>query len=141
MKKAVSTLIGMLAVASLLVGVTAVPASADDGEWSQSGCSGPYYTSRPDVWWYGVPGQGSYYMWLYHNNNAARWVGTGFYQKYAQQGHECGWLGAPDTDVYSAGALYPNGTYTIQRFQGGHIAQYYGTMYYCNLAYSSCWLA
>lgn len=56
-----------------------------DNAWSQSGC-------RTDVWWYGVPGQGSYY-WTARFGQY--WVGGGVYQRFAAARYECGGLGAP----------------------------------------------
>lgn len=58
-----------------------------DGFWS-IGC-------RPDVQWYGFPGQGSYYRW---NNGPMRWVGGGVWSKYRDMGFECGPLGPPVKD-------------------------------------------
>lgn len=56
-----------------------------DYEWSQSGC-------RSDVWWYGVPGAGSY-QWT--QRWGQYWIGGGIYQKFAALGYECGGLGPP----------------------------------------------
>jgi hypothetical protein len=56
-----------------------------DGSWSQSTC-------RADVWWWGVPGQGTHY-WT--QRFGQYWVGGGVYQRYAAAGYECGNLGPP----------------------------------------------
>lgn len=56
-----------------------------DNAWSQSTCNG-------DVWWWGVPGQGTHY-WTARFGQY--WVGGGVYQVYASVGWECGGLGPP----------------------------------------------
>ncbi len=56
-----------------------------DNAWSWSTC-------KPDVQWYGVPGQGSY---LWTARFGTYWVGGGLYQKFAAVGYECGSLGPP----------------------------------------------
>lgn len=56
-----------------------------DNQWTPSTC-------RPEVWIYGVPGEGAY-AWT-----AARgsyWVTGGVYQAWRSQGFECGVLGWP----------------------------------------------
>ena len=78
-----------------------------DNQWSQSGCRG-------DVWWYGVPGQGSY---LWTARFGTYWVGGGVYQKFASVGYECGGLGAPVKDYQW---LSEFGAYG-QWFQGGAV--------------------
>ncbi len=80
-----------------------------NGSWSE-GC-------RPGVWWYGIPGQGSYYWTARYGTY---WVGGGVYQKfatYASPGYECGALGAP---VKEYQWLSEFGAYG-QWFQGGAI--------------------
>lgn len=63
-----------------------------DGAWSQSGCSGPVYESRPDVWWYGIPGQGCWYWTAVYG----QWFVTGsIYANFASGGWECGNAGPP----------------------------------------------
>ncbi len=61
-----------------------------DGSWSQSGCQ----PSRPDVWWFGFPGQGCYY-WTFRFGQ--HWVGSNL-ALYAAWNHECGQLGPPVKD-------------------------------------------
>lgn len=56
-----------------------------DGSWSQSTCRG-------DVWWWGVPGEGTHY-WT--QRFGQYWVGGGVYQTYAGANWECGGLGPP----------------------------------------------
>lgn len=56
-----------------------------DGAWSASGC-------RPDVWWWGIPGQGT---WYWTARYGQYWVGGIVYQIFAAHGYECGGLGAP----------------------------------------------
>ena len=79
-----------------------------DNSWSQSGC-------RSDVWWYGVPGQGSY---LHTARFGTYWVGAGIYQRYAALGYECGWLGAPVKAYQWLSEFSAYG----QWFEGGAIA-------------------
>lgn len=56
-----------------------------DKFWSWSTC-------RPDVMWYGVPGEGSH---LWTQRFGQYWVGGGVYQRFAAAGYECGPLGPP----------------------------------------------
>lgn len=56
-----------------------------DNFWSQSGC-------RPDVWIFGVPGQGAY-AWT--ARFGTHWVTGGVYQAWKSQGFECGIAGPP----------------------------------------------
>jgi hypothetical protein len=84
-----------------------------DYAWSQSVC-------RPDVLWYGIPGQGT---WYYTERFGQHWVGGGIYQRYAQAGWECGNLGPPVKDYqylsefgaygmwFQFGAIWFNGQY------------------------------
>lgn len=64
-----------------------------DYEWSVSGCCCP---TRPDVWWKGYPGSGSYY---HTDRYGTYWVGGGVHTTYAWHNYECGTnavrLGAP----------------------------------------------
>jgi hypothetical protein len=78
-----------------------------DNEWSQSGC-------RPEVWWYGIPGAGSY---LWTQRFGTYWVGGGVYQKYASVGYECGGLIAPVKEYQWLGEFSAYGMW----FQGGAI--------------------
>lgn len=78
-----------------------------DNAWSQSTCRG-------DVWWYGVPGQGTHY-WTARFGQY--WVGGGVYQRYAAAGYECGNLGPP---VKAYQWLSEFGAYG-QWFEGGAI--------------------
>lgn len=78
-----------------------------DGSWSASGC-------RPDVWWYGYPGQGSYY-WT--QRWGQYWVSGGVHVKYGQVAYECGMLGAPVKAYGWISEFSTNG----QWFEGGCI--------------------
>lgn len=78
-----------------------------DGAWSQSGC-------RSDVWWYGYPGQGSYY-WT--QRFGQYWVSGGVHAKYGQVLYECGMLGAPVKNYGWISEFSTNG----QWFEGGCI--------------------
>ncbi len=78
-----------------------------DGSWSQSTCRG-------DVWWWGVPGQGTHYWTARYGQY---WVGGGVYQKYASVGYECGGLGAPVKPYQWLSEFGANGMW----FQGGAI--------------------
>jgi hypothetical protein len=78
-----------------------------DGAWSYSTC-------RPDVQWYGVPGQGSH---LYTVRFGQYWVGGGVYQAFAAARWECGALGPP---VKAYQWLTEFGAYG-QWFEGGAI--------------------
>lgn len=75
-----------------------------DGAWSTSGC-------RPDVMWYGFPGQGCYY-WT--QRFGIRWVGSDW-ATYAAWAFECGVLGPPVKDFEflsefgAAGQWFQNG--------------------------------
>lgn len=59
-----------------------------NGSWSQGTCG------RTDVWWYGFPGQGSYYWTA---RFGTYWVGP-TWGAFSAQGFECGALGAPVKD-------------------------------------------
>ncbi len=56
-----------------------------DRSWTWSTCN-------PQVQWYGIPGQGTYYWTA---RFGTYWVGGGVYQRYASANWECGSLGAP----------------------------------------------
>lgn len=56
-----------------------------DYAWSESEC-------RPGFWWYGVPGSGTH-AWTAEYGQF--WVGGIIYNRWAQNGYECGWLGVP----------------------------------------------
>lgn len=90
-----------------------------DNAWSQSTC-------RADVWWYGVPGSG---CWYWTQRFGQYWVSGGVHQTYANNGWECGWLGAPVKSYqwlsefsaygqwFEGGAIYyANGSWRV--FQG-----------------------
>lgn len=95
-----------------------------DYAWTWSGC-------RPDAQWYGIPGSGSYL-------NTARfgtyWVGGGIYQKYAQNGYECGALGVPVKEYqwlsefgawgqwFEFGAIYYSGAWRVAYGNWGQTA-------------------
>ena len=112
--------------ARILVGLSLVfavaiapssPAQAGDGFWSQSSC-------RPDVWWYGFPGEGAVY---WHQSTAEIWVGYGVHATYAANGYECGWLGAVrssylqgDRQYFECGYIYWTGwTYVAVPYEWG----------------------
>lgn len=78
-----------------------------DYAWSQSNC-------RPDVWWYGYPGQGSYY-WT--QRFGQYWVGGIIHQRYAENRYECGGLGAPVKHYQWLSEFGQYGTW----FEGGAI--------------------
>jgi hypothetical protein len=78
-----------------------------DNAWSQSTCRG-------DVYWYGVPGAGSY---LWTQRFGTYWVGGGVYAKFAAVGYECGGLGAPVKEYQWLSEFSAYG----QWFQGGAI--------------------
>lgn len=78
-----------------------------DYTWTWSTC-------RPDVQWYGVPGQGSH---LWTARFGQYWVGGGVYQRFAAAGYECGGLGPP---VKAYQWLSEFGAYG-QWFEGGAI--------------------
>lgn len=88
-----------------------------DGYWSQSGCNVNGNT-RPDVWWYGVPGQGSWYWRPGNANPGPYFVGGPIYANFAVGGYECGGAGAPTApEIFCTGMAY---TYlSSQRFEGG----------------------
>lgn len=58
-----------------------------NGSWSASTC-------KPEVWWYGVPGQGS---WYWTQRYGQYWVSQ-TWAKYRDWGFECGTLGPPVKD-------------------------------------------
>ena len=75
--------------------------------WSTSNC-------RPDVWWYGISGQG---CWYWTARFGQYWVSGGVHQKYSQVAYECGMLGVP---VKSYGWISEFGN-NGQWFEGGCI--------------------
>lgn len=94
-----------------------------DNAWTQSPC-------RPDVWIYGVPGQGS---WTWHARWGTFWVGGGVYQawknqgyEWKNQGYECGILG-PAVKAYGwiAEMNYGQGC-PGQWFEGGAVGYHNG---------------
>ncbi len=89
-----------------------------DNAWSQSTC-------RSDVFWYGVPGAGSY---LWTARFGQYWVGGGLYQKYAALGYECGGLVAPVKEYQWLSEFSAYGMW----FQGGAI-------YYSGGAWRVAW--
>lgn len=99
-----------------------------DHYWSQSGCHGPVYQDRPDVWWYGIPGQGSWYYRPGASYGAGPWFVSGpVYQNFAAGGYECGGAGAP-TDyehLCSSGQIS-----SWQRFEGGRFVVIAGVAHY-----------
>lgn len=78
-----------------------------NGAWSVSGCRG-------DVWWYGYPGQGSYY-WT--QRWGQYWVSGAIHTKYSQVLYECGMLGVAVKNYGWISEFNNNG----QWFEGGCI--------------------
>jgi hypothetical protein len=86
-----------------------------DGAWSASRC-------RPDVLWWGVPGAGT---WYWTARFGQYWVGGVVYQLYAQNGYECGGLGAP-VKPYGFISEFGGGGEGVW-FEGGAIVYRYDT--------------
>ena len=76
--------------------------------WSVSDC-------RPDIWWYGISGQG---CWYWTQRFGQYWVSGGIHIKYGQVAYECGMLGVP---VKPAGKIGEFGNNNGQWFEGGCI--------------------
>jgi hypothetical protein len=75
--------------------------------WSTDPC-------RPDVYWYGISGQG---CWYWTQRFGQYWVSGGIHQKYGQVLYQCGMLGTP---VKTAGFLSEFNAQG-QWFEGGAI--------------------
>lgn len=84
-----------------------------DGYWTQSTCRG-------DVWWWGVPGSGT---WYWTARFGTQWVGGTVYQYYAAWGWECGQLGPP---INPYGWVDQFGGGYGQWFENGCIVYAYG---------------
>lgn len=89
-----------------------------DNAWGPSGCQ----PNRPDVWYYGVPGQG---CWYWTARFGQHWVGSPL-GTYGRWNWECGALGPPVKDFeflsefgaagqwFQSGAIYfKNGAWKV----------------------------
>jgi hypothetical protein len=131
MAKRTRALLVALVVLLAPVGMLAPAAHAGDGFWSQSGC-------RPDISWYGYPGQGAYYR--YNNSYPWWWVGGTFNYSYGRWGWECGMLGGPVGDEFTPS----NNAYARQQnFEGGFVYKDgFNYWWVCQYGPSgSCWAA
>lgn len=105
--------------------VSAAPASADHGDWHQSGCQGNVWWVEAEVtdtstgitwhdgyqWWidYGIYGHNVYYS---YGPIQGTWAGWGW---------ECGALGRPWSNVYRAYTDSTGNPVFRQGFTGGYI--------------------